>query len=243
MKKNTEKKILSDSPVWSPLHGKIFNTRKKRHPRDRGATEQRILDSLAKAATKGGILFMHINQFAKEANVSKSLIYRYFGGMPGLIAHYAKKVMEEIGRQTNITIPENLPPDELRKAIKHLYRFRSELYYKNQEWRILTREVLYSLQNAGKFIIERHPTNIILYTALGAYPHISHADIDAFDMAIVAAHGGILTLMETPGSLNGIDLRRENEREKFHGIIDAMIDAWLDDKTGGADAAGAIVPV
>ena len=53
--------------------------------RNRPRTEEEILKALEDQIREEGILRTGINNVAKRANVSKELIYRYFGGMDGLI--------------------------------------------------------------------------------------------------------------------------------------------------------------
>ena len=51
----------------------------------REKTEQTILNALGAQLSEGGMTSVGINAVAKRAGVSKELIYRYFGGMPGLM--------------------------------------------------------------------------------------------------------------------------------------------------------------
>jgi AcrR family transcriptional regulator len=56
-----------------------------RAPRDRGATEARILAAVGEVLARDGFGGVGINAIAKQANVDKVLIYRYFGGLPELL--------------------------------------------------------------------------------------------------------------------------------------------------------------
>jgi len=62
---------MSDSPV--------------RPPRDRAATEARILAAVGEVLARDGFAAIGINAIAREAAVDKVLIYRYFGGLPELL--------------------------------------------------------------------------------------------------------------------------------------------------------------
>ena len=59
--------------------------------RDRATTEEKIYQSFLKLLEEKGPQAVGINAIAKEAGVSKELIYRYFGGLQGLLLHLAKK--------------------------------------------------------------------------------------------------------------------------------------------------------
>ncbi len=58
--------------------------------RDRQATEQRIVDALAVVLSRDGFGGLGVNAVARQAGVDKVLIYRYFGGLPELLAAYGK---------------------------------------------------------------------------------------------------------------------------------------------------------
>ena len=56
--------------------------------RNRAATTERIIDALEQVLTERGFEGVGINTIAETAGVSKVLIYRYFGGLEGLLAYY-----------------------------------------------------------------------------------------------------------------------------------------------------------
>ena len=58
---------------------------KNRSVRDRQQTESAILDAVGRVLVRDGFTSLGINAIAREANVDKVLIYRYFGGMPELL--------------------------------------------------------------------------------------------------------------------------------------------------------------
>ena len=60
--------------------------------RDRAHTEEKILAALgAILAEPGGSRRIGVNAVATRAGVDKVLIYRYFGGLEGLLAAFAEK--------------------------------------------------------------------------------------------------------------------------------------------------------
>lgn len=54
-------------------------------PRDRAATEERILAAVGEVLARDGFAAVGVNAIAREAGVDKVLIYRYFGGLPELL--------------------------------------------------------------------------------------------------------------------------------------------------------------
>jgi AcrR family transcriptional regulator len=66
----------------------VKTTKSAPRRRDRGETEQRILDAVARVLARKGFAEIGINAIANEAGIDKVLIYRYFGGLPELLAAY-----------------------------------------------------------------------------------------------------------------------------------------------------------
>ncbi|WP_299391135.1 TetR/AcrR family transcriptional regulator [uncultured Gelidibacter sp.] len=59
--------------------------------KDRAATKEKIYESFLSLLEEKGPQAVGINAIAKKAGVSKELIYRYYGGLEGLLLHLAKK--------------------------------------------------------------------------------------------------------------------------------------------------------
>jgi AcrR family transcriptional regulator len=58
--------------------------------RNRALTTQRIVTALEEVIAERGLEEVGINRIAEKAEVSKVLIYRYFGGLEGLMTYYVK---------------------------------------------------------------------------------------------------------------------------------------------------------
>lgn len=54
-------------------------------------TEKRLLEAVSKIIEEEGFTQIGINRIAKKAQCDKVLIYRYFGGLDGLLAAWAKQ--------------------------------------------------------------------------------------------------------------------------------------------------------
>src|SRR5262245_61271359 len=60
-------------------------------PSDPRSRADRILDAVARLLPESGFDGLAINAIAREAGVDKVLIYRYFGGLPGLLEAFAQR--------------------------------------------------------------------------------------------------------------------------------------------------------
>ncbi|MEW6264780.1 MAG: TetR/AcrR family transcriptional regulator [Thermodesulfobacteriota bacterium] len=74
----------------------MARTKKKNPPatrriRDREATRKRLIDAVGVLLARRGFPALGVNVVAREAGVDKVLIYRYFGGLPGLIRAFGRE--------------------------------------------------------------------------------------------------------------------------------------------------------
>jgi AcrR family transcriptional regulator len=95
--------------------------------RNRNQTSQRIIDALEEVIAEKGIAGVGVNRIAEKAGVSKVLIYRYFGGLDGLLVHYVK--MGRLFPLYNEATLEYLKPEHEKdlariwyKQVLHSYR-------------------------------------------------------------------------------------------------------------------------
>ncbi|RPI71559.1 MAG: TetR/AcrR family transcriptional regulator, partial [Desulfobacteraceae bacterium] len=64
---------------------------KKPKTRDSEQTRRALINAVGSLLARDGFQAVGVNAVAKEAGVDKVLIYRYFGGLPGLIAAFGKE--------------------------------------------------------------------------------------------------------------------------------------------------------
>ena len=60
-------------------------------PRDRATTEALMVKAVGRLLARKGFKALGVNAVAREAGVDKVLIYRYFGGLPGLITAFGQE--------------------------------------------------------------------------------------------------------------------------------------------------------
>lgn len=57
----------------------------------RAATETLLIEAFGRVVQRNGLRNVGVNEVIKEAGVGKALLYRYFGGLPGLVAEWGKR--------------------------------------------------------------------------------------------------------------------------------------------------------
>ena len=93
--------------------------------RDREATRARLIEAVGTLLARTGFTSLGINAVAREAGVDKVLIYRYFGGLPGLMSAYAREgdfwpSLEELAGG-DVTAFLQLPLSERLEQLTHNY--------------------------------------------------------------------------------------------------------------------------
>jgi AcrR family transcriptional regulator len=57
----------------------------------REATEAALIDAFTRVVQRSGLRSVGVNEVIKEAGIGKALLYRYFGGLPGLVKAWGEK--------------------------------------------------------------------------------------------------------------------------------------------------------
>jgi len=57
----------------------------------REATEAALVEAFGRVVRRGGLRNVGVNEVLKEAGVGKALLYRYFGGLPGLVRAWGQQ--------------------------------------------------------------------------------------------------------------------------------------------------------
>jgi AcrR family transcriptional regulator len=98
--------------------------------RDRAATEARILDAAQRILTESGPAGLGVNALARAADVDKQLIYRYYGGLDGLLEALGERIagwwQERLMEGGPETPPQTYGELVERLALRLLFILRTE---------------------------------------------------------------------------------------------------------------------
>jgi AcrR family transcriptional regulator len=117
--------------------------------RDRQQTRGKILKAVGRLLARSGFRELGINAIAREAGVDKVLIYRYFGGIPGLLRAFAEESdfwpgVQELAPDARESRAETTPAERARFALVAFCRaLRSRpLTQEIMRWELLERSEL-----------------------------------------------------------------------------------------------------
>ena len=189
--------------------------------RDREKTKKLILKSLGNMLAEHGFKSVGINAIAREAGVDKVLIYRYFGGMPGLLKAYAQEAdywprIEDLAADLDRDI-DTLPQTELAQVmIRSFCRYLRE--------RPLTQEML-----RWEMVESNELTSVLAdfretegLKILELYEQTQNVDLYALTTIVVAGIMYLVLCMKHITYFNGIDLHSDSGWKKIEDTA-----AWI----------------
>ncbi len=198
--------------------------------RDKEQTRKRILEATGRLLSQKGFRNLGINAIAKEAKVSKILIYRYFGGIQELLKAFTEEggfwpsATELLGGETNprrISNTEQTSVTMLGNYLKELRR--RKLTQEIMRWELTEdNDLIQELARAR----ERQRTGI-----WGALP-IDSARFPEIDLGAATAllHAGITYLVlraKTAEEYMGIDLHSNYGWRRLEKAIDALVKGYF----------------
>ena len=198
--------------------------------RDKEQTRKKILEATGRLLSQKGFRSLGANAIAKEAKISKVLIYRYYGGLPQLLKAFAEEggfwpsATELLGGETN---PRRIANSE-QFSVTLLVNYLKEL-----RRRKLTQEIMrWGLSEKNKLfrqlveVREKQKTEI-----WGALPIDSskYHEID-FGAATALLHAGITYMVlqaKTAEEYMGIDLHSNYGWRRLEKAIDALMRGYF----------------
>lgn len=176
--------------------------------RDRAATERRIFEAARALLAEGGFQAFGVNAVARRAGCDKQLIYRYYGGLEGLI--------DAIGEDLSGWVTKHVPEDQGGRFLLtygDLMERLVELYAEALRADPLMRRILvWELSESSPHIArmaEARAKGIAQWIERmrGSLMPPKGADAPALNAAIIAATQQLVLAAESSGTFAGLPLK------------------------------------
>ncbi len=188
-------------------------------------TEKRLLEAVSKIIEEEGFTKIGVNHIARQAKCDKVLIYRYFGGLDGLLLKWAKLndfysfAYSEFAKQVmTVEISElrNLVKNVLIKQLNFLKgnKLMQELYV----WELSGNPSFRAIQ------IEREQNGHKLQLELDKRLNGTCENCKFYITTIIAAINFIVLFTRQYSIFNGIDFSKPDSWSKLEEIISNYID-------------------
>lgn len=191
--------------------------------KSREQTESKILEAVASIVESDGFEKLGINTIALKANVSKMLIYRYFGGLEELVARFI--MQKDYWANTD---PLILNPHSVGDSIKSMFRNQIERLRNDVTLRRLCRWEL-SCHNASidRLRDKREENGCNLIKVVSRLTGSSNSEVASL-ASILSASISYLTLIEDQcPTYNGIALQTDKGWEQIAQGVDMIVDLWI----------------
>lgn len=191
--------------------------------KSREQTESKILEAVASIVESDGFENLGINTIALKANVSKMLIYRYFGGLEELVARFI--MQKDYWANTDTLI---LNPHSVGDSIKSMFRNQIEQLRNDVTLRRLCRWEL-SCHNASidRLRDKREENGCNLIKVVSRLTGCSNSEVASL-ASILSASISYLTLIEDQcPTYNGIALQTDKGWEQIAQGVDMIVDLWI----------------
>ncbi len=194
--------------------------------RDRERTKGRILKAVGKVIEKYGTKKVGVNLIAREADVNKVLIYRYFGGVDGLMEQYVKA-----GEYTSTSSHEFIDglekpaPDKRAKVWTDLLTTAM----KDLRERKATRDLIRWEIGLGKAVLTdvRNDTGARMIEKVGALPN--YKDTNALVALLMGGIYHVAVSADYRDKMMDVDLQSEEGFKRLETVVGDIIEA-LDKK-------------
>jgi AcrR family transcriptional regulator len=190
--------------------------------KDRKQTEEEIVSAVDRIIKREGFTALGINAIAKEAGVSKVLIYRYFDDFDGLIRRWTESTTYWNEQIQGVDM--NQSPSKIVESVLKGY---TRSLRQDVTRREMLRWLLAEESKTGALIMEKMEKDGRELTDLYKENVKSEGDINAL-FAILTAGISYLTLMEDRAELfNGINIRSEEGWERLDRVIGLILESLL----------------
>ena len=191
--------------------------------KDREATEKKLFDAVGKIINERGIEKLGVNAIAKEAGVSKMLIYRYFGSIEGIVAEYILK------RDYWINISTEMPTfPELSSYLKNMFR---EQIIQMRNDKLLIRLYRWELSTNNKVVEElrkkREANGVLLVELVSRLTSKPIKEVEVMASLLTASVSYLTMLEDVCPVYNRINIQSDGGWEQISKGIDTLIDNWF----------------
>ncbi|WP_419787708.1 TetR/AcrR family transcriptional regulator [Pseudodesulfovibrio sp.] len=201
--------------------------------RNKELTKQRLIKAVGKVLADVGFKKLGVNPVAREADVDKKLIYRYFGGLEGLVGAYGRTIEfwpsaeELVGRDRDFI--HDLPSHEL--VALFLKRYLRAILERPNTLEILAWEAL------EKNYLTQALEEVRIKTALEFFELMNQDPPETIDLtAVILIMVGAITFLAVRSrihtTLGGVDLRSERGWERVERTLDQIMYGVLGNPMG-----------
>ena len=189
--------------------------------RNRAKTTQRIVEALEEVIAERGLEGVGVNRVAEKANVSKVLIYRYFGGMEGLLEYYVK--MGKLFPVFNPAVLDQIRPLHESDVARIWYRQVIQTYRYFRTFKA-AREILKAsvIENDSIAETTARAQDEEMTRLVEQLSFVKGADTQAISAVVLGAMTYLTIMAQNDRTMISIDLRSEDGWKRIENAVKAI---------------------
>lgn len=188
-------------------------------------SERRLLEAVSTIIEEDGFSKLGINRIARVAECDKVLIYRYFGGLDGLLSEWAKKNDFYVAAYDmfckEIEMVDRIHIKDLTKKV-----FIAQLHFLREN-KMMQELIIWELSKFSKFTILleiRERNGHKLQEVLNHIANLESKEIDMYLTLLIAGINYIVLYARRYSLFNGIDFSDPESWIKLEKVIDNYIE-------------------
>ncbi|WP_375447329.1 TetR/AcrR family transcriptional regulator [uncultured Fibrella sp.] len=186
--------------------------------RNRAKTTQRIIDAFEEVLAERGLQAVGVNRVAERAGVSKVLIYRYFGGLEGLIAHYIR--MGRLYPSFTEAVLQQIRPNNEDELSRLWHRQLTQLFrqFRNNK---ASRELLKAntIENDPIADIASQVQDEEITRLINQFSFVENVDNAAISAVTFGAMSYLTLMADNNRTMAGINLRSEEGWKRIENAV------------------------
>lgn len=191
-------------------------------------TEKRLLEAVSRVIEDEGFTKIGINRIARQAQCDKVLIYRYFGGLDGLLVAWAKQYdFYSFAYSEFISQIEQAETSNLGEIIKAVLLKQLEYLKDNQLMQGLYVWELSGNSSFRAIQVEREKNGYKLQLELEKRLGDSCRDCNFHITIIIAAINHIILFTRQYNMFNGIDFSKPEAWDELKNVISDYVDTFV----------------
>lgn len=191
--------------------------------RDRDMTEEKLINAIGELIVGEGFESLGVRKVADQARVNKTLIYRYFESLDGLIYAYMKK--HDFWLNTPLERPD---VSDIKGYLKTFYRREIAECRDNIALKRLKR---WELSSDKDFVVEiraqREKNGVQFMEMISGFAKVDKEQLQAISALMDAGIAYLAMFAENCKMYNDIDIQSDKGWEQIAKGIDALVDIMI----------------
>jgi AcrR family transcriptional regulator len=195
-------------------------------PRDRAATEAALVKAARQVLAECGFQGLGINSVARVAGCDKQLIYRYFGGLDGLVEAIGVEIADDLRRSLQPLSALGQAGSYRELVERMMLGFLQALRGDALMQKIMAWEIAEPSEQVQRLTLARSKsmTDWVMESR-GKLTPPAGVDVGATNALLLAAIQHLVLSGAAAGQFAGLPLKAEADWERVRGAVKAMVGA------------------